>query len=132
MAFLRMVKLREGKLKWALKQKDCSNAYLASMCGVGVRRFQQLKAHYHTTGEMPKLKRNRRPMKPLTAEEKALIEQAVRDSKLSGAVTLRLYIRKYYGTTIARNKLHQHLLETGVSQPDKKKQKQRKYCRYER
>jgi hypothetical protein len=35
-----MVKLKEGRLKWALNQKDKKNAGLASICGIKVRRFQ--------------------------------------------------------------------------------------------
>ena len=58
---LNMVKLKEGKLKWALKQRDKKNEHLAYICGVNVRRFQQLKADYRKTGEIPKLNWNRRP-----------------------------------------------------------------------
>jgi len=56
----------------------------------------------------------------------------VKESKLCGAVTIRLYIKKYHNKVIPRNKLHQFLLREGISKPDKKKQKQRKYCKYER
>ena len=45
-AFLKMVKLKEGKLKWALKQKDKKNSDLAFICGIKVRRFQQLKQEF--------------------------------------------------------------------------------------
>src|SRR3989344_742362 len=57
---------------------------------------------------------------------------AVKESKLDGAVTLRLYIKKYHDKNISHNKIHEYLLKEGISKPDKKKQKQRKYCRYER
>ena len=43
-SFLNMVRLKERKLKWALKQKDKKNKYLAYLCGIKIRRFQQLKA----------------------------------------------------------------------------------------
>jgi len=49
-----MVKLKEKKLKWALTQKDKKNKELAKICGVKVRRFQQLKAYYR------KYEKNRR------------------------------------------------------------------------
>jgi len=131
-AFLKMVKLREGKLKWVLKQKDKKNEQLAATCGISIRRFQQLKAQYRKTGEIPKLNPNRRPKTMLTEEEKQFIDRALEESKLTGAVTIRLYIAKYYNKKLPYGKVHQHLLATGVSKPDKKKQKQRKYCRYER
>ena len=65
-----MVKLKEGKLKWALKQKDKKNNDLAFICGVKVRRFQQLKQEFNETGSVPILKKNRRPKTSLTYEEK--------------------------------------------------------------
>ena len=75
---------------------------------------------------------NRRPQTELTEEEKMLIEKATKESKLDGAVTLKLYINKYYDKRIPYGKIHEFLLKEGISRPDKKKQKQRKYCRYER
>ena len=130
--FLKMVKLKEGKLRWVLKQKNKKNRDLAFLCGIKVRRFQQLKAEYQKTGEIPKLNPKRRPKTELNEEQKKIILKAAEDSKLDGALTLRLYIKRYYGITIPRNKLHNFLLEQGISKPDQKKQKQRKYCRYER
>lgn len=131
-SFLKMVKLKEEKLKWALKQKDKKNKDLAFLCGIKVRRFQQLKAEHKRTNEIPILKKNRRPKTELTNDQKEIIFKAVEESKLEGALTLRLYIKRYYGKIIPKNKLHNFLLKQGISKPDKKKQKQRKYCRYER
>ncbi len=130
--FLKMVKLKESKLKWALNQKNKKNKHLAYICGVKVRRLQQLKAEYRRIGEIPKLRWNRRPKTELTEEGKQLIRKSVQESRLQGAVAIRLYIQKYYGKTFPKNKLHKFLLKEGISKPDKKKQKQRKYCRYQR
>ena len=127
-----MVKLKERKLKWALRQKDKKNEFLASICGIGIRRFQQLKAEYRKTGEIPMLNPNRRPRTELTEEQKQLILKAVKESRLNGAVTIRLYIKKHYNKMLPYGKIHRFLLERGISRPDKKKQRQRKYCRYER
>lgn len=127
-----MVKLKEEKLKWALKQKDKKNKELAIVCGVKLRRYLQLKAEYKMTGEIPKLKKNRRSKTELKEEDKKLIDKAVKESKLNGAVTIRLYIDKYYKKKLPYGKIHKYLLKQGISKPDKKKQKQRKYCRYER
>lgn len=131
-AFLTMVKLKEEKLRWALNQKDKKNKDLAFICGIGIRRFLELKALYKEIGEIPKLNPNRRPQTEPTGEERKLINRAVNESKLDGAVTLRLYIDKYYNKKLPYGKIHEYLLKEGVSKPDKKKQKQRKYCRYER
>tara|TARA_Y100000310_G_C20651842_1_gene799864 strand:- start:1026 stop:1961 length:936 start_codon:yes stop_codon:yes gene_type:complete len=129
-----MVKLQEGKLKYAfkLKEKGTKNKYLAPMVGVGIRRFQQLYSMYKMTGKMPKLTQERRPSTELTRDEKELIDGAVKESKLNGAVKIRLYIDKYYKKKLPYGKIHKHLLSASISKPDEKKQKQRKYCRYER
>ena len=134
LVFLKMVKLKEGKLKHAFKQKEegVKNKYLANLVGVKIRRFQELYAEYKITGEIPKLKKNRRPKTELAEEDKKLIDKAVKESKLNSAVKIRLYIDKYYDRELPYGKIHKHLLVKGTSKPDKKKQKQRKYCRYQR
>jgi len=43
-----------------------------------------------------------------------------------------LYIEKTYNKKIPYNKIHKHLLGKGFSKEDKKKKKQRKYCRCDR
>ena len=129
-----MVKLKEKRLEWALKQKEKGklNKELIIYLGIKKRRFQQLCAEYRQTGEVPKLNKKRRPKTFLNEEQKELIRTAVKESKIEGALALRLYISKYYGKLIPRNKLHNFLLKEGVSKEDPKKKKQRKYCRYER
>ena len=127
-----MVRLKEKKLKWAFKQKNKKNKDLAYVCGIKVRRFQQLKAEYKKTGQIPKLNRRRRPKIELTNEQKELICKSAKESKIRGAVALRLYIMKYHNKIIPRNKLHALLIEKGISKEDPKKKKQRTYCRYER
>ena len=71
-------------------------------------------------------------MTELSDEDKILIDKALDESFLEGAVTLRLYITKRYNKKLPYNKIHKYLLEKGVSQEDGKKKRQRKYCRYER
>lgn len=134
MVFLRMVRLKERRLEWAFRQKENKgkNKELAHLCGIGIRRFQQLYHDYKMTGKIPKLQWNRRPQRLLTEEEKVLVDSVMRESRLHNAVAICLYLQKYGGRNIPRNKIHHYLLTKGISQEDKKKQKQRKYCRYER
>ncbi|MFH1592156.1 MAG: hypothetical protein ABIB47_02190 [Candidatus Woesearchaeota archaeon] len=133
-AFLRMVRLKERKLEWIFKEKEkgIKNKDLAFLCGVKIRRFQQLYAKYKMTGKIPKLNKNRRPRTELSDENKELIDKAVEESLICGALKLRLWIKKFYGKNISHNKIHGYLLCKGISKEDKKKKKQRKYCRYER
>lgn len=129
-----MVKLKEGRLKYAFKQKEegVKNKYLAKLVGVETRRFQQLYAEYKMTGEIPKLKKDRRPKTELTEEDKKLICRTVKESRLNSAVKIKLYIKKYCNRELPYGKIHKYLLYQGLSKPDKRKQKQRKYSKYQR
>ena len=131
MLFLKMVKLKERKLKYYLNSK-LKNYEKANHLGIKVRRLQQLKSEYKKTGEIPKLIKTRRPKTELTEEYKQLIDKALKESKLGNAVTLRLYITKYYGKVLPRNKIHKYLLKKGISREDEKKKKQRTYNLYNR
>jgi len=132
--FLSMVKLQQKRLAWALHQKEGGkkNKELLPHLGIKLRRFQQLCVEYRKTGQVPTLIPQRRPKTYLRAEQKELIRKAAEKSKICGAVALRLYIQKYYGVSMPRNKLHAFLIQEGISREDEKKKKQRKYCRYER
>lgn len=129
-----MVRLKERKLFWAFAQKDKGekNKGIANICGVGIRRLQQLYAQYKMTGSIPKLNWKRRPPRLLTEEEKSLIDQAMADSMLSNAVAIRLYLNKQHKRNIPHNKIHHYLLSKGISKEDEKKKKQRVYRLYER
>lgn len=129
-----MVRLKERKLVWTFEQKEKGekNKDLAFLCGVGIRRFQQLYSQYKMTGKIPNLNWKRRPKRTLTEEEKTLIEKAVKESLMNGAVFLELYIEKYYKIRIPHNKIHEYLLLKGIAQEDEKKKKQRVYTLYER
>ena len=134
LAFLRMVKRKDRKIEHAFKQKETGvkNKDCAYLCGIGIRWFQKLYAEYKMTGKIPELNWNRRPKIALKEEEEKLIDKALEESKMTGAVYLRLYIKKYYGRNISHNKIHEYLLRNKVAQEDTKKKKQRVYKLYER
>jgi len=77
------------------------------------------------------LDKNRRPKTHLSDDEKQIIEDAYNESFL-GARLLRYHIQKHYKRNISHNKIHQHLLEVELAIHNRKKQKKRKRCRYER
>ena len=99
-----MVRLKERKLEYAFKQKEkgIKNEDAAFLCGIKKRRFQQLYAEFKMTGEIPKLKKYRRPKRILTEEEKSLIDKTLKESLLEGAFKLKLYIKKYYSINSRR------------------------------
>jgi hypothetical protein len=134
LAFLRMVRLKERKLAWAFKQKEngIQNKEIYPMLNIKKRRFQQIYAEYKMTGKIPELNWNRRPKTFLKEEDKNLIDKAIQESRLTGAVLIRLYIKKYYGKTLPNNKVHRYLLKKGISEEDEKKKRQRIYRLYER
>ena len=130
-----MVKLNNTKIKWSIK-KIISGKFdtkeVAEIYNVTQRRIQELVKKYKETGVYPVMNKQRRPKIQLTENQKELINQTLKESDYNNAVHLRLFIQKKYGKIIPKNKLHQYLLERGIAKQEKKKQKQRKYCRYER
>ena len=108
-----MTKLNAARIKWLIRQvvkyqKKPSD--VAPVYEISPRRVRQLVQSFRETGEMPVLKKNRRPRTELSEDEKQLVLRAVQESKLSGAVTVRLYIKKQYGKLIPRNKLQPECL----------------------
>jgi len=130
-----MSKLNNKRVKYIIDQKRTNkrkSSELAGIYGVSQRWIQILVKKYKDTNAYPKMIKSRRPSEQLTEKQKEVIVEALDKSNLKGAITLRLYIKRNYEITIPKNKLHNYLKELGISKPDKKKQKQRKYCRYER
>ena len=129
-----MVKLNKERIKEIIDKKKhgFSTRHIADRLAITKRRVQQIFKQYLLTGIMPEIKKERRPKTELTEENKLLIDKAVEESRLNSAVKLRLYIGRYYHKKLPYGKIHKYLLLSGISKPDKKKQKQRKYCRYQR
>ena len=125
--------LTKKKIKWIIRWKENgkSTKEIAMAQKISRRRVQQLYKEYKQTGEMPVLKKNRRPKKPLTDEQKEIIREAYNES-FFGARMLRYHIRKKYRINIPHNKMHEYLLKIGCAKENKRKQKKRKRCRYER
>ena len=130
-----MVKLTDARIKWGVKQiisGKRTTQQVAEIYEVTCRRFQELVKEYKETGQYPRMKKERRPKTELSDDDKKLIDKALQESFLEGAVTLRLYIVKKYNRKLPYNKTHKYLLHEGISQEDEKKKRQRKYCRYQR
>ncbi len=130
-----MTKLNNKRIKYIINQRRNNIRTaddLAQIYKITPRHIQSLVKKYKDSGTYPVMNKARRPIIELTKEEENLIIKCMLEGKHYGAVTLRLYILKYYNVKISKNKLHNYLKEIGASRPDKKKQKQRKYCRYER
>jgi putative transposase len=128
-----MTKLSNAKIKWVVRQvvlKGASVVDIAKLYAVTPRRVRQLAARYRNTGQYPTLNPQRRPTTFLSQDQKAAIDAAFDDMKLSPR--LLYYELKRRKTPVPKNKLYVYLKAQGKVIPDLKKQKQRKRCRYER
>lgn len=130
-----MVKLTNKRIKWGVKKiisGKLGTKEVAEIYEVTQRRFQALVKEYKETGVYPVMKKERRPKTELSQEDKELIDVALNESLLGGAVKLRLFIEMKYGKKLPYAKVHRYLLEKGISKEEERKKRQRKYCRYER
>ncbi len=130
-----MVKLTDKRIKWGVKKivsGKLTTKEVAEIYEVTPRRFQKLVKEYKETGVYPIMKKERRPKTELSEEDKELIDIALKESLLEGAVKLRLFIEMKYDKKLPYTKVHRYLLERGISKEEEKKKQQRKYCRYER
>ena len=129
-----MTKLTQKKIHWIVwhcaELRDFSTKEAARIYGISQRRVQQLLKEYRETGEIPVLKKNRRPKTHLTEEQERIIEEVWKETRV-GARLLYYELRKR-GHSIPLNKIHKYYRETGKTTPNPKKQKKRKRCRYER
>jgi putative transposase len=104
---------------------------IAIQYGVTERRVRQLVKQYKDTGEVPRLDSSRRPRSPpLTPEEKRAIDEAWEEKRFGARLLYKELGRRGY--RIPHHKIHKYLRDNGRTIPNKRKQKKRKRCRYER
>ena len=63
-------------------KKDVSTKEATQIYGVSVRRIQQIVKEYKERGEMPVLKKERRPKTHLTDGQKEIIENVWKETKV--------------------------------------------------
>ena len=116
-----------------MKKEGESSSVIARSLGISVRRVNQVWREYKDTENIPIIGKNmgRPPDPPLSEREKEIIREVKQKYKL-GARRLELLIDRDYKIHIPHNKIHKFLLEDGLAQSNTKKQKRRKWVRYER
>ena len=127
------VKLDPVKVAWIIKQKDSGarNETIASSMKVSVRRVQELYSSYKKSGTIPELRRpGRRRISP-SDDERRMIADAHKEHEV-GAVMLERVIDVIYAVHIPHNRIHRVMREMGVAREEPKKQRRRKWIRYER
>jgi len=128
-----MTKLNDKQVRWFVNQIEGgkkSVKQIALTYGITPRRVRQIMQAYRETGQMPTIKQNRRPKTELSEQQKNAVDTAFRETKL-GSRLLYFELQKR-GTSVPKSKLHAYMKAKGWTQPNKKKQKRRKRCRYER
>jgi len=110
---------------WDVKQ-------VAANFGVTPTRIYQLAKEYRETGVYPVIHIRGRKPQPITNSERILIVETKKMIN-AGSAMVAEYIRVKYGIHIGNNRVHEVLLEEGLTEPDPSKQNRRRpWVRYER
>jgi transposase InsO family protein len=128
------MKLNRKKIRWIISQKlkGESSSTIAEIQGISARRVQQIYKEYVKTGQFPQVGNSfGRPKKPLSTDDKKIIDQAYSDYKF-GACYLEILIESKYKRKISHNLIHNYLLSMNLARQESKKKRRRKWCRYER
>lgn len=127
------MKLDPVKVAWIVRQKEngMTNPAIASSMGISVRRVQELWSAYRTTGAIPELKRPGRKRVNASSEESRVVAEAYSKHR-AGAVVLERVIEVNYATHIPHNRIHRVMRSMGLARDEPKKQRRRKWVRYER
>ena len=128
------MKLNKTKVRWILRQsrKGVGTKEIALYMKVSQRRVQQVIKDWRETGREPVYgQKMGRPPKPFD-ENEAQIVRAAYEKYRFGARMLEYVVRKQYKTLISHNRIHMYLKAQGLACEDTKKQRRRKWVRYER
>jgi len=128
-----MRKLNQRKIKWIIKQKEMgtTNREISTIQKITPRRIRQLYSQYKLTNQIPKLNKPGKQKRELTELEKKLIIDEHKIYKVN-ALALEKIIKRKHNLCISHNKIHMVLTNNELAKRDPKKQKQRKWVRYER
>ncbi|MFN3654854.1 MAG: DDE-type integrase/transposase/recombinase, partial [Candidatus Nitrosotenuis sp.] len=129
-----MAKLDPVKISWIIrqKQKGAPNKTIAEAMNVSQRWVQVLWSRYRKDRIIPLLKRpGKRPV-PTTEDEKNLTYKAWRENDAPCAVIPERILDSKYARHIPHNRIHTVLKSMGLASDEPKKQKKKKWIRYER
>jgi transposase InsO family protein len=104
---------------------------IAKMMNVTPQWVRELHRTYHKTGVYPFPSKSGRKSSPIAPEDKQLILETRKKHPLAGALALEK-ILDAQGVHIPHNRIHRILKEQGLAKDEPKKQRRRKWIRYER
>lgn len=126
--------LEQGQIEWIIKAKSdgWKNADIARVQGISIRRVQQLYSAYRKSGSTPILKKLGRHRSPeITEHDRSIIKDAYERFRLC-ACYLEYVLLSLYGIKINHRRIHRVLKEEGLAMSEPRKQRRRKWIRYER
>lgn len=127
-------KLDPVKVAWIIREKEkgkLTARIIAERMGVSSIWVKKLWRRYREDGKIPELKKPGRQQAQTTDEEKDLILKAYQEYEVN-ALTLERVIEFKYGIHIPHNRIHRVLKSLGLAKDEPRKQRRRKWIRYER
>ena len=129
-----MKKLNQKKIRWIIREMDKGerSVYrIAKTMDVTPRWVRGLYQIYQKTKQFPFPQKPGRKPRLVSIEERALILETRQEYPLSGAIAIEKILDSK-GIHIGHNRIHRILKEDGFAQDDPRKQRRRKWIRYER
>lgn len=125
--------LDEKQVEWIIKAR-CEgkrNLDVADAMGVSVRRVRQLYSQYRRSGSIPVLKKpGRRRAPEITLYDRSVIKDAYGRFRMCACYLEK--ILSAHGVRINHKRIHRVLREEGLAFNEPRKQRRRKWIRYER
>jgi len=127
-----VTKLDERKVRWIIREmeKGTPVSRIAWAQKVDRRWVNELYRRYRATGTLPVPRRAGRKPGPTSAEQVDLVLR-YHEAYGMGACGLELAMERD-GVRVPHNRIHAILKAHGLASPDPKKQRRRRYVRYER
>lgn len=129
-----MRKLTQRKVRWIISEKErgmLSVYSIAKLQHITPRWARELYREYKKTGRYPYPKPPGRKSSHIKAEECRRVLEMKEKHPLSGATTLEKLLDRE-GVHIPHNRVHRILKERGLAKDEPKKQKRKRWIRYER
>lgn len=128
-----MKKLNKRKIRWIcreMEKRELSICRIAKIQKITQRWARELYDKYLKTGEFPFPRPSGRKPRLITEEERMAVLEMWKKHPVCALTLEKLLRQKNY--SMSHNRIHRILKEEGLAKPEPKKQKRRKWVRYER
>ena len=126
-------KLDERKVRWIVREKRrglLKNREIAWIQGVSVRRIQQVWREFRLSGRIPELRRPGRRGEEVPEDVREIVLKAYGAHRVGAKLMERLLAKE--GVRLSHNRVQRILVEEGLALREPKKQRRRKWVKYER